>query len=118
MALLSMQCMFLSLTAPTMLHAVKVAIIVPMVRKMERERKKTIMNSRVKLAAEKASRRMEVRTSEGEKRTETSEDRRRVLVGGEGGGAGGEVSSDGIHTPHTYPDFPSLLTLAPTCCCT
>jgi hypothetical protein len=31
-----MQCMFLSLTAPTMLHAVKVAIIVPMVRKMER----------------------------------------------------------------------------------
>jgi hypothetical protein len=65
-----------------MLQAVKVAIMVPMVRKMEIVRKKIIIKERVKLAEEKASSRIRVRTSEGEKRTETSEERRRVLPGG------------------------------------
>ena len=64
-----------------MLHAVKVATIVPSVRRMERERKNIIRNSKVKLASSKAWMRMSVRMSEGENRTDTSELRAGRAVG-------------------------------------
>jgi len=70
--------MFLSLTLLTVLHAVKVARMVQRVRSTEEERKKTMRKSRLHRGPSRAFILISVRTSEGEKRTETSEERRRV----------------------------------------